>query len=149
MKRCALPLILLPWLPLMAQTVCAPTPAYSPCDIIFDLTDEEMAAHPKPYTSVTLEAEFRSPHFHTYLMPAFWDGGRRMVVRFTPTEAGQWLFRVSSNIARFDGKQGKRLRHGLRFPRIHHAPQCSPLVVHGGQQAAPVDGRHLLPVRFP
>ncbi len=39
-------------------------------------------------------------------MPAFWDGGRKMMVRFTPTEAGQWNYRTTSNLPAFDGKEG-------------------------------------------
>src|SRR4051812_39027247 len=92
---------------LRAQTACPPTPIYSPCDIVFELNDAEAAAHPNPYNTVDLHAEFRSPRHRTYLMPAFWDGGRRIVIRFSPTEAGDWDYRVSGNIQRFDGGQGK------------------------------------------
>lgn len=88
------------------QTVCGPTPAYSPCDITFDLTDAEASAHPNPYLTVDLHGEFRSPSFRTYMLPAFWDGGRRLIIRFTPTEAGAWEFRLTSNIERFNGKSG-------------------------------------------
>jgi hypothetical protein len=72
----------------------------------FELNDTEAAAHPHPYLTVELHAEFRSPHFRTYLMPAFWDGGRRMLIRFSPTEPGDWIYRVTSNIARLEGQQG-------------------------------------------
>lgn len=91
---------------LEAQPGCPATPAYSPCDLIFDLNDAEAAAHPDPYLTVDLEIEFRSPHYKTFLMPAFWDGGRRMVVRFAPIEAGQWTYRINSNIDRFKGQIG-------------------------------------------
>ncbi len=90
-----------------AQTVCPPTPVYSPCDIVFELPAEQAAAHPNPYLSVQLQAEFRSPRHQTFLMPGFWDGGTRMVVRFAPTVAGAWDVRVSSNIPAFDGKLGQ------------------------------------------
>ena len=90
-----------------AQTPCPAMAVYSPCDIVFELNDTEAAAHPNPYATVDLHAEFRSPRHRTFLMPAFWDGGRRMVIRFSPTEAGDWDYRVSGNIQRFDGGQGK------------------------------------------
>ncbi|MGE5646807.1 MAG: DUF4038 domain-containing protein [Acidobacteriota bacterium] len=90
-----------------AQTVCQPTPVYSPCEIVFEMPAEAVAANPNPYLTVKLEAEFRSPRFRTYRMPAFWDGGRRLVLRFTPTDEGQWVFRVSSSIKEFDAKQGE------------------------------------------
>ncbi len=91
----------------LAQTVCPPTPAYSPCEVVFEMSEAEVRANPNPYASVTLEVEFRSPRYRTYKLPAFWDGGNRIVARFAPTEAGAWDFRVSSNLARFDGKTGR------------------------------------------
>jgi len=86
-------LVSLSALGLGAQTVCQPTPAYSPCEITFELSAAEMTAHPHPYRTVDLEAEFRSPRFHTFRMPAFWDGGNRMAghslaERLVPIRAG-------------------------------------------------------------
>ncbi|HUJ49247.1 MAG TPA: DUF5060 domain-containing protein [Bryobacteraceae bacterium] len=101
-----LPLLILASVPVLAQTPCEGTPAYTPCEFVFELSPADLAAHPNPYSSVKLEAEFRSPHFKTFLMPAFWDGGSKMVLRFTPTESGQWLYRFSSNLAAVEGKAG-------------------------------------------
>jgi hypothetical protein len=39
-------------------------------------------------------------------MPAFWDGRQKMVIRFSPTEPGEWTYKISSNITGFEGKQG-------------------------------------------
>ena len=72
----------------------------------FELNDAEAAAHPNIFASVDIHIEFRSPDHKTYLMPGFWAGGRKMVVRFSPTDAGHWDYRVSSNVARFEGKTG-------------------------------------------
>ncbi len=91
---------------LSAQSPCANTPAFSACEIAFELTDAEAAQHPNPYATVNLQAEFRSPRFKTYLMPAYWDGGRRMVIRFAPTEAGEWIYRLSGNLESWSGKTG-------------------------------------------
>lgn len=91
---------------LYAQSPCANTPAFTPCEFTFDLNPQEAAAHPNPYVDVDLSAEFRSPHFHTFKLPAFWDGGQRLVIRFTPTEPGEWLWRTSSNIQRWEGQTG-------------------------------------------
>ncbi|MBV9769292.1 MAG: DUF5060 domain-containing protein, partial [Bryobacterales bacterium] len=91
---------------IFADSACGGTPAYSPCEMPFELSAADAAAHPNPYASVELRVEFRSPRFRTYLMPAFWDGGRRMIIRFTPTEAGQWIYRSTSNVPDFDGKEG-------------------------------------------
>ena len=109
-----------------AQTPCPPTPAYSPCDLVFELNDAEAAADPNPYTTVTLQAEFRSPRHRTFLMPGFWDGGRRLVIRFTPTDAGDWDYRVTSSVKRFDGVQGKLTATAsdspgfIRAANVHH-----------------------------
>jgi len=91
---------------LAAQDPCQNTPAYSSCDIAFELTGQDAAAHPNPYLNVELKAEFRSPHHRTFLALAFWDGGQKMVIRFTPTEPGDWDYRVTSNIAAWEGKTG-------------------------------------------
>lgn len=91
----------------LAQTPCEGTPAYTPCEMPFELSPADAAAHPNPYATVTLQIEFRSPHFHTYLMPAFWDASRnQLIVRFSPTEDGQWTYKVTSNVTAFDGKEG-------------------------------------------
>ena len=91
----------------LAQTPCEGTPAYTPCEMPFELSTADAAVHPNPYATVTLQIEFRSPHFKTYLMPAFWDASRgKLIVRFTPTEDGQWTYKVTSNISAFDGKEG-------------------------------------------
>jgi hypothetical protein len=89
-----------------AQQPCQNTPAYSPCDIVFDLSGQDAAAHANPYLTVELKAEFRSPKHRTFLAPAFWDGGQKMVIRFTPTEPGDWDYHVTSNIATWEGKTG-------------------------------------------
>ena len=109
-----------------AQAPCANVPAYSPCELVFDLTEQEAAAHPNPYLTVQLSAEFRSPRHRTFLMPAFWDGGRRLIIRFTPTEPGAWDYRLSSNLPGQEGKTGnftaaESEAPGFVVPRnVHH-----------------------------
>src|SRR5262245_8204296 len=63
--------------PAAASGNCNNTPAYSPCELVFELDEKAAAAHPHPYVTVDLRVEFRSPRRRTYAMPAFWDGGRR------------------------------------------------------------------------
>jgi hypothetical protein len=88
-------------------STCDNTPAWSTCELVLELSPAAAAAHPDPYSTVELRAEFRSPNMRTYLMPAFWDGGRRMVLRFAPTEAGRWEYRLTGNIAEWDGIKGE------------------------------------------
>src|SRR2546430_1739138 len=92
---------------LRAPPACGPVSVYSPCEVVFELAQPDAAAHPNPYKTVTLQAEFRSPRHRTFLMPAFWDGGSRLVIRFSPTEPGDWDFRVTSNIESWNGKTGQ------------------------------------------
>jgi hypothetical protein len=119
-------LVLLSALALSAQTPCAGIPAYQTCDIVFELSAQASAAHPDPYKTVDLKAEFRSPRHRTMAMPAFWDGGRRLVIRFAPTEAGDWDYRVTSNVKEFDGKTDKFAAAAatspgfIRAANVHH-----------------------------
>lgn len=102
-----LTLLLFIALPLRALAQCPPTPAFSFCDVVFEMDAAEAAAHPNPYVTVQLQAELRSPRHRTFLIPGFWDGGKRFIIRLTPVEAGEWVYRVTSNIARFQGKEDK------------------------------------------
>lgn len=119
-------LAIFPLLALRAQTPCDQTPAYSTCDLVFPLSDKAATAHPEPYKSVELRAEFRSPRHRTLAIPGFWDGGRRMVIRFSPTEAGQWDYRLTSNVPEFDGKTGSLTAAAssapgfIRAANVHH-----------------------------
>jgi hypothetical protein len=92
---------------LSAQTVCQPVLSYSPCELVFELDAAESKLHPNPYWSVEMRAEIRSPRFKTYQAHGFYDGGNRMVIRFSPTDPGPWDFRLTSNLPRFNGKEGK------------------------------------------
>ena len=115
-----------PW-PLQAQDAsCNNTPAYTPCELVFELSEQDASAHPNAYVNVDLKAEFRSPNQHTFLQPAFWDGSRRFVLRFAPPEAGVWNYRLTSNIASWDGKTGSFTAGAsdapgfVRAANVHH-----------------------------
>ena len=43
-------------LPLAAQTVCEPPTIFTPCDLVFELPETEVAGHPNPYLSVNFHA---------------------------------------------------------------------------------------------
>ncbi len=107
------------------QNQCDNTPAYAPCEIVFELPANP-AAHPSPYTDVDLKVEFRSPDMHTLTMPGFWDGGRRMVVRLTPLQAGKWDYMVESNIPEWNDQTGSFMaiagdkRGFIRPANVHH-----------------------------
>jgi len=71
-----------------------------------ELSAQDAAANPNPYATVDMKVEFRSPNSRTLAVPAYWDGGRRMVARISPTEAGQWDYLVTSNLPDWNGKTG-------------------------------------------
>ncbi len=106
--------------PLFAQTACPATPAWSPCDLVFDLESGESPAQ------VELRAEFRSPRHRTYLMYAFRDADRRFLIRFTPTEDGEWTYRLTSSLARLNNKEGQFTASAsdspgfVRVANVHH-----------------------------
>ena len=109
-----------------APAECNNTPAYSPCDFVFELSAQDAAAHPNPYATVDMRAEFRGPRHKTYTVPAFWDGGRRLVVRFSPAEGGEWNYKLFGNIAALDGKEGSFTAADsdapgfIRVANVHH-----------------------------
>lgn len=87
-------------LPALAQLPTCSAPVWSPCDLVFELQPGEDGSRAE------LRAEFRSPHKDTRAIRAFLDGNR-FVLRFTPDELGEWDYRVTSTIKRFDGQLGK------------------------------------------
>lgn len=85
--------------------VCDSAPVYEPCEITVELSEADIAAHPNPYQSVELRAEFRSPKGgSTKVMPAFWDGARTFRIRFAADFEGRWDLRLISNIPAIDKK---------------------------------------------
>ncbi len=94
--------------PLFAQSnACSGTPAWSSCDLTFDLAANENAA------TADLRAEFRSPHHRTYLMSAFAEGLVGLTIRFAPTEEGDWDYRLHQQrrpLEPADGKVPRRRR---------------------------------------
>jgi hypothetical protein len=103
-----------------AQTVCPPTPRYSPCDLIFEIPG---ATGDK---TLQLQAEFRSPRATTALVNAFWDGGTKWVIRFTPAESGEYTYRLTRALGDYNGKQGgftatpNNKSGWLREANLHH-----------------------------
>ena len=103
-----------------AQHACASTPAWSTCDLAFDLEPGDNAA------TLQLRAEFQSPRHRTYLMYAFQDSERHFIIRVAPTEAGTWLYRLTSNLPRLDGKEGQFTAMEsdspgfIRIANVHH-----------------------------
>jgi hypothetical protein len=112
--------------PLFAQRPCESVAVFSPCELVLELSEAEARQHPNPYLTVSAHAEFRSPRYKTALVPAYWDGGRRMVIRFAPDDAGKWVYRLTGNIAAATDRTGEfaATESGspgfLRTANVHH-----------------------------
>ena len=95
-------------LPAQNIEACEAVPVYDPCEIVVELSASEAAKHPSPFTDVELRAEYRSPKGgRTKVMPAFWDGRAKFVLRFSPDFEGRWDYRLISNIASLDKQTGR------------------------------------------
>lgn len=90
---------------LPAVEVCTSAAVYQPCEITIELSEAEAQAHPNPFVSVELRAEFRSPDGgRTKVMSGYFDGGRIMRIRFSPDFPGRWDLRLISNLESIDRK---------------------------------------------
>ncbi|MEP6962022.1 MAG: DUF5060 domain-containing protein [Acidobacteriota bacterium] len=105
--------------PASAQIPACSAPLWSPCELTFALQAGEDPA------GAQLRAEFRSPHKDTLVLRAFREGNT-LILRFTPDEAGEWDFRITSNLKRFDGQIGRTTGTASMAPgfvrtvNVHH-----------------------------
>ena len=92
---------------------------WSPCDLTFELQAGEDIARAE------LRGDFRSPHKDTKTIRAFREGNA-LVLRFTPDEAGEWDYRLTSTIKRLDAQIGKATGTASNAPgfvrtaNVHH-----------------------------
>ena len=118
--------MLLAVLPAFGQADCAAaaTPAFSACDLAFDLTAQDLTPQNNP-ARLDVRAEFRSPKHKTYLVHAFVEGPR-LIFRFAPTESGTWDYQISGNLTRLEGKTGQVAAADspalgfVRIANVHH-----------------------------
>jgi hypothetical protein len=86
--------------PLWAQLPTCTTPIWTPCELVFPLDPTDRDPQ--------LRAEFRSPHRDTKSLAAFRDANT-LVLRFTPDEVGEWDYRVTANLTRFNGPDTSKI----------------------------------------
>jgi len=110
--------VLFAW-PVWAQLPTCTVPTWSACDLAFDLEAGESPA------AVQLHGEFRSAK-RTLLIRAFQESDRKYVLRFAPTEPGDWVYRLTSSIKRLDGQLGKATAAAsdspgfIKVANVHH-----------------------------
>lgn len=112
-----------------AQAPCPAPSQWTPCDFVFETT----ASDPP---DLQLHAEFRSPRHKTFLIPAYWDGGNRYVIRIAPTEMGEWNYRFTSNVSRWNSKEATftavagSMPSYIRNVNVHHWQTIADLQPH-------------------
>jgi Protein of unknown function (DUF4038)/Domain of unknown function (DUF5060) len=102
-------------MPCLAFIVSAATPVlcsqgarqYYPCQLSFDLQPNELSSPQAAMEDDLLHIEFRSPSHTTYLMRHFWAGGKTVRIRFTPTEPGEWAYKITSSVKRLDEQEAR------------------------------------------
>ena len=80
---------------------------YYPCELKFEMLADEFRSPQVAVHEDLLRVEFRSPGHTTYMMRSFWDGDRTLRVRFTPTEAGEWTYKITSTSKRLNEQEAK------------------------------------------
>lgn len=93
--------------PAFAVKPCSSATTYSPCDIVLEISPASLQKAAAPYRQLSVSAQFRSPEYKTYLVPAFWDGGYRMILRVGPSVAGEWTYKLTGDLAEFNEKLDK------------------------------------------
>ena len=82
-------------------------------------------------------------------MPAFRDGDRHYIIRFAPTEAGNWDYRLTSNLPRLNGQTGSFSAGSFRFTGVRAHHQGSSLATENGKphlwMATAIEGFTKLP----
>ncbi len=75
--------------------------SFLPCELTYNYKPSGVS----PFREELLSVEFRSPRATTYLLRAFGSDTNTLRVRFTPTEAGTWTYRVSSTVKELNGQE--------------------------------------------
>lgn len=77
-------------------------PLYSPIELVFAGPDE-----PIPADRVPLRVRFVNDDATEVVVPGFWDGDDRYVVRFSPESEGRWRWESESGSAPLAGRRGE------------------------------------------
>lgn len=88
--------------------------------------------------ALQVDAVFTAPDGGVMKVPAFWDGGSQWGVRFAPTQAGGWTYRLQVTAGVDPGLEGR----GGRF-EVEPAASGNALYRHGGFLKVAPSGRYL------
>ncbi len=83
-------------------------------DIVFTGTQ----GAPNPF-DVEWAAEFNGPSGQNVTVPGFYNGDDSWVIRFSPSEEGEWRYRTASDMPQLDGQQGSVVCRPNTKPHIH------------------------------
>ncbi|MBN2329997.1 MAG: DUF4038 domain-containing protein [Candidatus Omnitrophica bacterium] len=66
---------------------------------IFEAAFSSSSDYENPVQDVSVNVEFKAPSGRTSVFHAFWNGGRRWLVRFSPNETGPWRYKTACSDA--------------------------------------------------
>ena len=129
-----------------AQTTCPATPAYLALRNRFRADPRSRRRIPIPTdrrtaSRIPLAAPPNISHARLSGMAA-----SRMVIRFAPTEAGDWDYRVTSNLQPYKARPAQFTATASESPGFHARPPTCTIspTRRDWQHAPPVDGRHAM-----
>ncbi len=95
---------------------------YMPVDIVFNLKQQPVGNS----FDITFGAAFTAPDSSTLHIPGFYNGDNEYVIRFSPTQTGQWSYQTFSSVPQLSGTAGTLFVEANTNPEVHGAVTVSP-----------------------
>ncbi|HNR36011.1 MAG TPA: DUF4038 domain-containing protein [Candidatus Hydrogenedentes bacterium] len=73
---------------------------------VCEITFTSSARYDDPYNEIEMEGVFHHPDGRTFKIPAFWRGGGRWAIRFSPPDVGEYTFETKCSRAADRGLHG-------------------------------------------
>jgi len=74
----------------------------------FEQTFSSSRDYGNPVQDIKVKVEFTSPNSNKRTLLAFWDGGRKWCVRFSPDERGEWTYKTTCSDRSNNGLHNQR-----------------------------------------
>ncbi len=85
----------------------------------FDLLFDSPIEYSNPFMEVGITATFEGPGGEVLTIPGFYKGGNNWVVRFAPTQIGEWSYTTVSEDPQLGGQTGKLLCVKNNHQNVH------------------------------
>lgn len=76
-------------------------------NVVLDLDFDAAGTYSDPYNEVELDVVFNGPNAESFIVPAFWDGGRLWKARFAASAVGDWTYETRCSNAADSGLHGR------------------------------------------